>query len=84
MAAHFAAAGLALSVTDHGDHLRIEAEVPDSLSVESWLELLHALEEADMFGDLNTRGRSIVWAAINKTPCYSRWCAGARPSASGS
>jgi hypothetical protein len=70
MAARLSAAGFTPNVTHHDDCTCIESEVPDSISAESWRELLAALETADWFGlvDSSESGRT-VWAAVsNEAP----------------
>jgi hypothetical protein len=69
LAASLSAAGFSPHVKDHKNCACIEIDmaVPDSLSAESWRELLALLDTADWFGltDSTTSGRT-VWAAISK------------------
>ncbi|MCX4787676.1 hypothetical protein OG369_16225 [Streptomyces sp. NBC_01221] len=67
MAARLSAWGLTPIVTSHGDCIRIEAYVPQSISPELWRELLAALATADCFGlvDSSADGRTL-WAGVNK------------------
>jgi hypothetical protein len=54
-------------VEEHARHTTVEAEVPESLSAESWREALEAVAEADQFGLLATslNGRTL-WAVVRK------------------
>ncbi|MDJ0461495.1 hypothetical protein [Streptomyces sp. H27-C3] len=62
-----AAAGLIPQVTDYSDHTHIEAEVPESLSAESWREVLALLATADWSGQVDSSASGLsVWAAVRK------------------
>ncbi|MFD3513560.1 hypothetical protein [Streptomyces sp. NPDC058657] len=65
IAARLSAVGLAPRVERHAHFIAIEAEVPESLTAESWRELLAAMAEADRFGLLanSVNGRTL-WAAV--------------------
>ncbi|WP_064458248.1 hypothetical protein [Streptomyces hygroscopicus] len=67
IAARLSAVGLPTRVEEHAGFTSVEAEVSESLSAESWKEVLAALAEADRFGLLATslNGRTL-WAAIDK------------------
>ncbi|MFJ7045164.1 hypothetical protein ACIQVC_17385 [Streptomyces sp. NPDC101112] len=67
IAARLSAVGLSVRVEEHVDRTSVEAELPDSLSTESWREVLDAVAEADRFGLLaaSVNGRT-VWAAVVK------------------
>lgn len=67
IAAGLSALGLDLQVQDHGSHVCLETEVPDSTSAESWGALLALLESAHQFGLAKgvSRGQ-IAWAAVRK------------------
>ncbi|WP_432252253.1 hypothetical protein [Streptomyces sp. HNM1019] len=67
IAARLSAVGLLARVEEQARFTSVEAEVPESLSAESWKEVLAALAEADRFGLLVTcqNGRTL-WAAIDK------------------
>nr|WP_152891738.1 hypothetical protein [Streptomyces adustus] len=62
------ALGLPTQVEEHGGHTTVEAEIPESLSAESWREVLNVVADADRFGLLATslNGRTL-WAAVRKT-----------------
>ena len=51
----------------HARHTSVQAEVPESLSAESWREVLEVVAEADRFGLLATSlyGRTL-WAVVRK------------------
>ncbi|MFD9500607.1 hypothetical protein [Streptomyces sp. NPDC060035] len=68
LAARLSAAGLPTRVKEHTRFTTVEAEVPDTLSVDSWREVLEAVAEADRFGLLATslNGRTL-WAVVRKT-----------------
>jgi len=68
IAARLSAVGLTTRVEEHARHTSIEAEVPESLSVESWREVLEVVAEADRFGLVatNLSGRTL-WAVVHKT-----------------
>ena len=67
IAAGLSAAGLTVQMEWHAHHTSIEAEVPDSLSAESWREVLEVVAEADRFGLIATSlsGRTL-WAVVRK------------------
>ncbi|MER5209958.1 hypothetical protein ABT063_05030 [Streptomyces sp. NPDC002838] len=67
IAARLSAVGLPTRVEEHARHTTVEAEVPESLSAESWREALEAVAEADQFGLLATSlsGRTL-WAVVRK------------------
>ncbi|ATW49636.1 hypothetical protein [Streptomyces peucetius] len=67
IAARLSAVGLAVRVEAHARHTSIEAGVPETLSAESWREVLEVLAEADQFGLLasSLNGRTL-WAAIHE------------------
>ncbi|PAZ13848.1 hypothetical protein CLM62_20330 [Streptomyces sp. SA15] len=67
IAARLSAVGLPTRVEEHTRHTTVEAEVPESLSAESWREALEAVAEADQFGLLATclNGRTL-WAVVRK------------------
>ncbi|MGW6506033.1 hypothetical protein ACWGCP_00450 [Streptomyces niveus] len=64
MAARLSAAGLAPHATDHADLTYIETELPGLVDVETWREVLAALEEADCFGLVTSANGRRVWAAF--------------------
>ncbi|MFH8756243.1 hypothetical protein [Streptomyces atroolivaceus] len=68
IAAQLSAAGLPTRVEEHTRFTTVEAEVPDTLSAESWREVLDVVAEADRFGLLATslNGRTL-WAVVRKT-----------------
>ncbi|MGW8570625.1 hypothetical protein [Streptomyces niveus] len=54
---------------DHADLTYIEAELPGLVDVETWREVLAALEEADCFGLVTSANGRRVWAAFgNEAP----------------
>ncbi|MFJ4486571.1 hypothetical protein ACIP3D_29970 [Streptomyces longwoodensis] len=67
IAARLSAAGLAAYVEEHARHTSVEAQVPESLTTESWREVLEAVAEADRFGlhVTNLNGRTL-WAVVRK------------------
>ncbi|MEW2296230.1 hypothetical protein ABZ719_26650 [Streptomyces sp. NPDC006743] len=67
IAARLSAVGLTTRVEEHERCTSIEAEVPESLSADSWREVLDAVSEADRFGLLATslNGRTL-WAVVAK------------------
>ncbi|MEU5922652.1 hypothetical protein ABZ817_03005 [Streptomyces antimycoticus] len=67
IAARLSAVGLPTRVEEHARFTSVEAEVPESLSAESWKEVLAAVAEADRFGLLATcqNGRTLR-AVVNK------------------
>ncbi|MGW4162997.1 hypothetical protein [Streptomyces sp. NPDC004788] len=68
IAARLSALGLTTRVEEHARHTSIEAEVPESLPVETWREALEVVAEADRFGLLasSLNGRTL-WAAVRRT-----------------
>jgi hypothetical protein len=55
-------------VEDQARYTSIEAEVPESLSAESWREVLEVVAEADRFGLVaNSLSGRTLWAAVDKT-----------------
>ncbi|MFF3545886.1 hypothetical protein ACFYXD_29025 [Streptomyces platensis] len=68
IAARLSAAGLTPRVELHRQVTSIEAEVPESLSADSWREVLEAVAEADRFGLLaNSLNSRTLWAAVRTT-----------------
>jgi hypothetical protein len=67
IAARLSAAGLAAYVEEHARHTSVEAQVPESLTTESWREVLEAVAEAVRFGlhVTNLNGRTL-WAVVRK------------------
>ncbi|MCY1652823.1 hypothetical protein OG337_19105 [[Kitasatospora] papulosa] len=67
IAARLSAIGLPTRVEEHKRFTTVEAEVPETLSAESWREVLDVVAEADRFGLLATsvNGRTL-WAAVRK------------------
>ncbi|OWA14126.1 hypothetical protein B9W64_18720 [Streptomyces sp. CS159] len=65
IAARLSAVGLTTRVEERGRCTSVEAEVPESLSAESWREVLEVLAEADRFGLHATNGRTL-WAVVRK------------------
>ena len=68
LAARLSAAGLPTRVKEHTRFATVEAEVPDTLSVDSWRKVLDVVADADRFGLLATslNGRTL-WAVVRKT-----------------
>ncbi|MER6238535.1 hypothetical protein ABT185_21140 [Streptomyces clavifer] len=68
IAARLSAAGLRPRVEEHAQFTTVEAEVPDTLSADSWREVLDAVADADRFGLVATslNGRTL-WAVVRKT-----------------
>ncbi|WP_371633224.1 hypothetical protein OG693_21510 [Streptomyces sp. NBC_01259] len=68
IAARLSAIGLPTRVEEHTRFTTVEAEVPETLSAESWQEVLDVVAEADRFGLLATslNGRTL-WAVVRKT-----------------
>ncbi|MGW6722865.1 hypothetical protein [Streptomyces sp. NPDC054995] len=68
LAARFSAAGLRPRVEEHTRFTTVEAEVPDTLSADSWREVLNVVADADRFGlvAINLNGRNL-WAVVRKT-----------------
>ncbi|MER6114024.1 hypothetical protein [Streptomyces hirsutus] len=67
IAARLSAVGLTTRVEERDGSTSIEAEVPESLSAETWREVLEVVAKADRFGLLATsmNGRTI-WAVVRK------------------
>lgn len=67
IAARLSAVGLITRVEERDRCTSVEAEVPESLSAESWREVLDVVAEADRFGRLATslNGRTL-WAVVRK------------------
>jgi len=61
IAARLSAVGLPTRVEEYARFTSVEADVPESLSTESWREVLEAVAEADRFGLLATslNGRTL-------------------------
>ncbi|MET8923080.1 hypothetical protein ABZW26_11840 [Streptomyces sp. NPDC004623] len=68
IAARLSAAGLHPRVEEHIQFTTVEAEVPDTLSADSWREVLDVVADADRFGLVATslNGRTL-WAVVRKT-----------------
>lgn len=68
IAARLSAVGLFTRMKEHDRYTTVEAEVPESLSADLWLEVLEAVAGADRFGLLatNLNGRTL-WAVVRKT-----------------
>ncbi|MGR3936549.1 hypothetical protein [Streptomyces sp. BRA346] len=67
IAARLSAVGLPTRVEEHARFTSVEAEVPESLSTESWAEVLAVVAEADRFGLLATcRDGRTLRAVVNK------------------
>ncbi|MEV5484078.1 MULTISPECIES: hypothetical protein [Streptomyces] len=65
IAARLSAVGLTPRVEQHAQLTSMEAEVPESLSAETWREVLEAVAEADRFGLLaNSLNGRTLWAAV--------------------
>lgn len=65
LAARLSALGLPTRVEEHPRHTSVEAEVPDTLSAESWREVLDVVAEADRFGLLATSlNDRTLWAVV--------------------
>ncbi|MGA5032129.1 hypothetical protein ACWDTQ_32835 [Streptomyces cellulosae] len=68
IAVRLSAVGLATRVEERDNCTAIEAEMPESLSVESWREVLEAVADADRFGLLATSSNDrTLWAVVHKT-----------------
>ncbi|MGW6271713.1 hypothetical protein [Streptomyces sp. NPDC055060] len=68
IAARLSALGLTTRVEEHDQGTLIEAEVPESLSAESWREALEVVAAADRFGLLATSlNDRTLWAVVSKT-----------------
>ncbi|WP_354597498.1 hypothetical protein R1Y80_18735 [Streptomyces sp. JL1001] len=68
IAARLSAAGLRPRVEEHTQFTTVEAEVLDTLTADSWREVLDAVADADRFGLVATslNGRTL-WAVVRKT-----------------
>lgn len=67
IAARLYAVGLPARITEHAHYASVEAEVPESLSAESWREALETVAAADRFGLLATSlGDRTLWAVVRK------------------
>ncbi|MFJ5098717.1 hypothetical protein [Streptomyces sp. NPDC088557] len=67
IAAGLSAVGLTTRVEEQARHTSIEAEVPESLSAETWQEVLEVVAQADRFGLLATGlGGRTLWAVVRK------------------
>ncbi|MEU5424323.1 hypothetical protein AB0H73_01755 [Streptomyces olivoreticuli] len=66
MAARLSAAGFTPRVTHRTDQTRIETEVPDAVSADSWRDLLAVLETADSFGLVVGDSGRTAWAAVSE------------------
>ncbi|MEU7413953.1 hypothetical protein AB0B40_32405 [Streptomyces sp. NPDC042638] len=67
IAARLSAVGLSARVEEHDRYTSVEAELPESLSAESWREALEVVAEANRFGLVATslNGRTL-WAVVRK------------------
>ncbi|MFE7429640.1 hypothetical protein [Streptomyces sp. NPDC057545] len=67
IAARLSSVGLPARLEEHAGYTSVETEVPESLSAESWREVLEVVAEADRFGLLATslNGRTL-WAVVDK------------------
>ncbi|GHH05865.1 hypothetical protein [Streptomyces lanatus] len=67
IAARLSVLGLLTRVEEHPRHTSVVAEVPESVSAETWREALEVVAEADQFGLLATSlsGRTL-WAVVRK------------------
>ncbi|MFD9318220.1 hypothetical protein ACFWDQ_11020 [Streptomyces sp. NPDC060053] len=67
LAARLSALGLLTRVEEHPRHTSVEAEMPESLSVDLWREALEVVAAADRFGLVATSlsGRTL-WAVVSK------------------
>ncbi|NEC33241.1 hypothetical protein [Streptomyces rubrogriseus] len=67
IAARLLAVGLTARMEERDRCTSVEAEVPESLSAESWREVLEVLAEADRFGlhATSLNGRTL-WAVVRK------------------
>lgn len=66
IAVHLSSAGFSPRVTYQADHTCIETEVPESVSANSWRELLKLLETADWFGLDSSESGLTAWAGFSK------------------
>lgn len=65
LAACLSAVGLTPHVTEDHEGTYIEAELPHSVSTETWREVLAVLETGDRFGlALTSAGGRTLWAAV--------------------
>ncbi|MET9731730.1 hypothetical protein ABZZ79_14055 [Streptomyces sp. NPDC006458] len=68
IAARLSALGLTPRVEEHARHATVEADVPESLTAESWREVLDVVADADRFGLLATSlNDRTLWAVVRKT-----------------
>jgi hypothetical protein len=65
IAARLSAAECDPRVSRHRDHIRIEVDVPESLSPLRWRIVLTALEGGDRFGLQDTAEGRIAWALVS-------------------
>ncbi|MFF5615697.1 hypothetical protein ACFY7B_22510 [Streptomyces albidoflavus] len=67
IAARLSVVGLTTRVEERDRCMSVEAEVPESLSAESWREVLGVVAEADRFGlhATSLNGRTL-WAVVRK------------------
>ncbi|MFH9815553.1 hypothetical protein [Streptomyces sp. NPDC017230] len=67
IAARLSAVGLTTRVEERDQCTSVEAEVPETLSAETWREVLEAVAEADRFGlhATSLNGRTL-WAVVRK------------------
>lgn len=66
MAARLSAAGFTSRVTHRNDRICIEVEVQESVTAESWRELLAVLDTADRFGLVVDESGCTAWADIDE------------------
>jgi hypothetical protein len=67
LATRLSAVGLPARLEEHALHTSVEAEVPGSLSAESWRQVLEVVAEADRFGLLATSLYDrTLWAVVRK------------------
>ncbi|MFD9969922.1 hypothetical protein ACFWYA_17390 [Streptomyces sp. NPDC059011] len=71
IAARLSAVGLTTRVEERDRCTSVEAEVPESLSAESWREVLEVLAEADRADRFGLHATSLngrtLWAVVRKT-----------------
>lgn len=84
LTARLTTAGFTPRRQDDGEHLVVLAQVPKSLSAESWQELYELLATADRWALENRRGGLTALAFISKTPATRKVVRGHGPSALGS
>ncbi|MFK0152214.1 hypothetical protein ACIQVK_09060 [Streptomyces sp. NPDC090493] len=67
IAARLSAVGLPTRVEERVGFTSVEAELPESLSTETWREVLEVVAEADRFGlhATSLNGRTL-WAVVRK------------------